>query len=169
MKEKKIPTKNYVIYGIIVVVTLVAVFYANEWYTEYRKAELENSFISKYVTEINFDEFENYILENPNGIIYMGKTNSEISINLEKDLYKIVKDNGITEEVVFLNLTGNENNLNNIQNKYYIENLSYNLTDLPALAIFRDNKIVDILINNEKEKISKSDIVRLLEVHEYIK
>ena len=93
MKERKIPTKNYVIYGIIVVVTLFAIFYLNEWYKAYKKAELQNSYISKYVTEVNYNEFENYIQENPNTIIYIGKTNSESSIKIEKDLYKILKDN----------------------------------------------------------------------------
>ena len=59
MKEKKIPTKNYVIYGIIVVATLIAVFYTNEWYTAYKKSIFENSYISEYVTEINYNEYEN--------------------------------------------------------------------------------------------------------------
>jgi len=169
MKEKKIPTKNYVIYGIIVVVTLVAVFYMNEWYKAYKESVLENSYISKYVTEINYSEFENYILENPNTIIYISKTNLETSIKIEKDLYKIIKDNELTDEVVFLNLTGNEYILDEIENKYYNVTLSTDLNRVPAIAIFNNMKIVDILVSDDEEKISRSDILKLLEGQEYIK
>jgi len=169
MKDRKIPTKNYIIYGIIVIVTLVAVFYTNEWYKAYKMSELENSYISKYVTEINYDEFENYIQENPSTIIYISKTSSEASIKIEKNLYKIIRDNGLTDEIVFLNLTGKENILHDIENKYYSATLSIDLNKIPAIAIFDNMKIVDILVSNEEEKISKSDILKLLEGQEYIK
>lgn len=168
MKERKIPTKNYVIYGIIVVVTLFAIFYLNEWYKAYKKAELQNSYISKYVTEVNYNEFENYIQENPNTIIYIGKTNSESSIKIEKDLYKILKDNELVEKTIFLNLTDQENLLSQIQNKYYNDTLNSDLNNIPAIAIFSDGKIVDIVISSEEGKINKGEILKLLEGQEYI-
>ena len=59
MKERKIPRKNYIIYGIIVVVTLALVFYANEWYKAYKQHELENSYIASHVKEVNYLEFQN--------------------------------------------------------------------------------------------------------------
>ncbi len=169
MKERKIPTKNYVIYGIIVVVTLVAVFYMNEWYKAYKESILENSYISEYVTEINYSEFENYIQENPSAIIYISKTNSEASIKIEKDLYKIIKANELTDEIVFLNLTDNENVLSDIENKYFSTILSTDLNRVPAIVIFDNMKIVDVLVSDEEEKISRSDILKLLEGQEYIK
>lgn len=169
MKERKIPTKNYVIYGIIVVVTLVTVFYMNEWYKAYKESILENSYISEYVTEINYSEFENYIQENPSTIIYISKTNSEASIKIEKDLYKIIKNNELSDEIVFLNLTGNENVLSDIENKYFSATLSTDLARVPAIAIFDNKKIVDVLVSDEELKISRSDILKLLEGQEYIK
>ena len=169
MKEKKIPTKNYVIYGIIVVATLIAVFYTNEWYTAYKKSIFENSYISEYVTEINYNEFENYIQENHSAIIYISKTNSESSIAIEKELYKIIKNYELTDEMVFLNLTGNENVISEIENKYYNSTLLSDLTRIPAIAIVNNMKIVDVLVSDENEQISKSDILKLLEGQEYIK
>ena len=168
MKEKKIPLKNYIIYGIIVVVTLVGVFYLNEWYKAYKQLELENSYISKYVTELNYDEFENYILENPNAIIYMGKTNSEASINVEKKLHKLLDSNELIDTSLFLNLTNNENVLTSIQNKYYSSKSLPNLDRIPAIVIFNNMKIVDILVSDENENISRGDIIKLLEGLEYI-
>ena len=77
MKEKKIPVKNYVIYGVIVVITIVIVMYLNEWYKAYKKSELNESYIAKYVNEVNYDEFSNYVLENPDGIIYIDLAHNE--------------------------------------------------------------------------------------------
>lgn len=169
MKEKKIPLKNYIIYGIIVVVTLVGVFYLNEWYKAYKKLELENSYISKYITELNYDEFENYILENPNTIIYIGKTNSEASINVEKKLHKLLDSNELIDISIFLNLTNNENVLTSIQNKYYNSKSLPNLDRIPAIVIFDNMKIVDVLVSDEEENISRGDIIDLLEGFEKLK
>lgn len=169
MEKRKIPTKNYIIYGIIVIVTLIAILYMNEWYKAYKESILENSYISEYVTEINYSEFENYIQENPSAIIYISKTNSEASIRIEKELYKIIKANELIDEMVFLNLTDNENVLSDIENKYFNMTLLTNLSRVPAIAIFDNMKIIDVLVSDEEGKISKSEILKLLEGQEYIK
>ena len=170
MKEIKIPTKNYIIYGIIVIVSLLIVFYLNEWYKAYKQNELKNSYIAKYVNEVNYDEFKNYILENPNGIVYMGRTNCEECLAVEKKLYDIADKNEIIEQLIFLNLTdfsNNNNYLNTIKNDFYNSNIITPLS-IPAIAIFNEQKIVDILISTDDNKISKSDIIKLLEGQEII-
>ena len=71
--------------------------------------------------------------------------------------------------MVFLNLTGNENVISEIENKYYNSTLLSDLTRIPAIAIVNNMKIVDVLVSDENEQISKSDILKLLEGQEYIK
>lgn len=165
--DKKIPKKNYIIYAFIVIITLALVIYATEWYKAYKQSELDNSYITKYVNEINFEEFENYTLENPNNIIYIGKTNCEECLKLEKNLYKIIKKNELVDETVFLNVT-NFNDLNKITDKYNIETLKSNI-NVPSIAILKDSKITDVLVGNEKNIITSDLINQLLEEYEYIK
>ena len=171
MKEKGIPVKSYVIYGVIVVITLLIVFYLNEWYKAYKVNELNESYIAKYVNEVNYDEFNNYVLENPDGIIYIGITNCEECINVEKKLYDVVNKNGLKDQLIFLNLTSvsrNNNYLNDVKNKYYSENVTTPLESLPAIAVFKDRKIVDILVTSDDDTIDKGDITKLLEGQEII-
>lgn len=171
MKERKIPTKNYVIYGVIVVVSLLVVFYLNEWYKAYKNKELENSYIANYVSEVSYDEFKNYVLENPNGIVYIGRTNCTECLDVEKKLYEVVNKNGLKEELIFLNLNDKskqDNYLDDVKKDFYSENVSTPLTKLPAIAVFKDQKIVDILVSNDDVKINKGNIVKLLEGQELI-
>lgn len=165
--ERKIPRKNYIIYSIIVIITISLVMYLNEWYKAYKSNELTNSYISQYINEINYEEFENLTLENTNIIVYVGEKNSEKCIKLEKDLYKIIKKYSLKDETVFLNVTDIDN-INKITNKYNIDNLKTNL-NVPSIAIIKDSKITDILNSDENNEIKNDLIIQLLEEYEYIK
>ena len=85
--DRKIPKKNYIIYAVIVIATILVVLYLNSWYKAYKQNELDNSYISKYINELNYEEFKNFSIENPNLIVYIGKTNCENCIKVEKELY----------------------------------------------------------------------------------
>ena len=166
MKERKIPVKNYVIYSVIVVVTLLVVFYLNEWYKAYNVNELNNSYIAHYVQELNYDEFKNYVQENPNGIVYIGITDCAECLDFEKKLYQVIKSN------VFLNLTSisNQSNyLDMVQTDFYNHNISNTLNNIPSVAIMKNGKIVDIIISEKDIVLEKSNVVNLLERQEYIK
>ncbi len=170
METRKIPTKNYIIYGIIVTLSLLLVFYLNEWFKAYKTNELENSYIANYVSELNYDEFQNYIQENPNIIVYMGIKNSEECLTVEKTLYKIIEQNDLKDELVFLNLgEKNFNQLDKIKQKYYSETLNKTFDNIPSIAIFTNGKIVDLVVSDEEGKIEKGDIIALLEGQELIK
>ena len=171
MKERKIPTKNYIIYGAIVVVTLLAVFYLNEWYKAYKVSQLNNSYIASHVQELNYEEFKNYAQENPNGIVYIGITDCNECLDFEKKLYNVLKSYDLVDSLVFLNLTDLkiQNNYLNIVEKDYYSNISTPLNNLPSLAIMRNGKIVDIIVSEEDIMLEKSNVVNLLERQEYIK
>ena len=167
MKERRIPRKNYIIYGIIVVVTLTLVFYANEWYKAYKQNELENSYIAEYVKEVNYPEFQNYVLENSDLIVYIGEKNSEKCVSFEKELHKVIKEYNLEDEVIFLNVS-DVNNLNVITDTYRISSLNTSLS-IPSVAILKNSKFYDILNSNDDNELRSDEIIQLLEEHEYIK
>ena len=164
--ERKIPKKNYIIYAIIVVVTLALVLYMNEWYKAYKQKQLDESYIAKHINEVNYEEFKYISRENPNLIIYIGKTNCKECIKLEKNLYKIIDKNELKDEMIFLNVTALDN-INRLSDYSREElNLNYNV---PSIAILKDSKITDVLNSNENKEITDDLIVQLLEEYEYIK
>ena len=172
MKKRKIPTKNYIIYSVIVIVTLLAVFYLNEWYKAFKINQLNNSYIANYVQELNYEEFKNYAQENPNSIVYMGITNSEECLTFEKKLYKVIKDNNLLDELVFLNLTDiskQDDYLDRVQTDFYNSVITVKLDNVPSVAIMRSGKIVDIIVDEENTVLEKSNIINLLERQEYTK
>lgn len=165
--ERKIPRKNYIIYAVIVVVTLALVLYLNSWYKAYKQEELENSYIAKYINQVSYEEFKTLSIENPNLIVYIGTTNCEKCVKLEKDLYQIINKNDLKDETIFLNVT-DSSNLKDIESEFNKENL--NLTySIPSIAILKDSKITDVLNSDNNNEIKKDLVVQLLEEYEYIK
>jgi len=165
--ERKIPKKNYIIYTIIVIVTLLLVLYLNSWYKAYKQKQLDESYISKYIHEINYTEFKNYSIENPNLIVYIGTTNCENCLKVEKDLYKVIKHHDLKSETIFINI----NNLSNIElleKEFNQKDLKFNYS-IPSIAILKNSKIVDVLSIDDQNNIKKDLIIQLLEEHEYIK
>ena len=62
---KKIPLKNYIILCVIILLTVISVFYIRSWYITSKDYYSRNSVIKDVVHEINVDEISNYTLESP--------------------------------------------------------------------------------------------------------
>ena len=79
-KEKRvIPFKNYIILLVIIVVSLLLVRYFYMWFDAYNDTKLNMPILDKYMEVINYNELDNYLIENPNTIIYVSVLeNSEI-------------------------------------------------------------------------------------------
>ncbi len=165
--ERKIPRKNYIIYGVIVIVTIAVVLYLNSWYKAYKQNELENSYISKYIHEINYEEFKNFSVENPNLIVYVGKTNCEECVKLEKELYKIIDDNELKDNTVFLNVT-DLSSITTLEKEFNKEGLDIKF-NIPSIAILKNSEFTDILNSSDENNIKSDLIIQLLEEYEYIK
>ena len=69
--DKKIPAKNYIILAVVVLFTVISVFYARSWYLTTKEYENKNSVIKEVALEINQSEISNYTLENPKFILYV--------------------------------------------------------------------------------------------------
>ena len=97
MKKKKkeevrnVPLKNYIIFTIICIITLLCVFYAHSFYKNYTINRLDTPYIKDKVNVINYSELDTYIIENPNKFIYIGTNNNEFCYNFEIELYKTFK------------------------------------------------------------------------------
>lgn len=165
--DRKIPTKNYVIYSIIVIITLALVLYINSWYKAYKQKELDESYIAQYVNKINYEEFKTFAVENPNLVVYIGTTNCDSCLKLEKDLYKVIKQYNLKDETIFLNIT-NLSKVEELKKDFNLETLKSNYS-IPSIAILKDSKIIDVLNSDKSGNIKKDLIIQLLEEHEYIK
>ena len=69
-KEREIPFKNYIILAVVLILTIIAVIYLFMWNRVYEKNKLQTPILDKYLLVINYNELNNYIVENKNAVIY---------------------------------------------------------------------------------------------------
>ena len=86
-KEKEIPLKNYILLSIVLILTIVVVIYFFLWKNTYEKSKLQTPILDDYLLVINYNELNNYLVENKDAIIYISKLNNE-NIRLFENKFK---------------------------------------------------------------------------------
>ena len=145
-KEKRvIPFKNYIILLVIIVVSLLLVRYFYMWFDAYNDTKLNMPILDKYMEVINYNELDNYLIENPNTIIYVSVLeNSEIR-DFEKKLKDVFKNGGIEKEVLYLDITNdvkNKKTKKEMKKKYSINSTS--ILDVPVILVIDNGELKSI-------------------------
>lgn len=138
-KEKEIPLKNYILLSIVLILTIVVVIYFFMWKNTYEKSKLQTPILDDYLLVINYNELNNYLVENKDAIIYVSKLNDE-SIRLFENKFKnIINKNNLNNKILYLDLTEElkENNIVKEINKKY----GKEMTEVPTIVIIKDGKI----------------------------
>ena len=104
-KLRKIPVKNYIILGGIIVVTLFILYYFYCWVDVYKESKINIPILDKYMMVINYNELDNYIVENPNTIVYVSVLENEEIRGFEKKLKNKYKSNSVNNEILYMNIT----------------------------------------------------------------
>lgn len=138
-KEKEIPLKNYILLSIVLILTIVVVINLFLWKNTYEKNKLQTPILDNYLLVINYNELNNYIVENKDAIIYVSELNNE-SIRLFENKFKnIINKNNLNNKILYLDLTEELNKksiVNEINKKYGKE-----MTDVPSIIIIKNGKI----------------------------
>ena len=135
-KEKEIPLKNYILLSIVLILTIVVVIYFFLWKNTYEKSKLQTPILDDYLLVINYNELNNYLVENKDAIIYVSKLNDE-SIRLFENKFKnIINKNNLNNKILYLDLTEElkENNIVKEINKKY----GKEMTEAPTKVIIKD-------------------------------
>lgn len=141
--ERKIPLKNYIILGVILIVTFSLLYYFYLWFDKYEETKLNRPILTKYMDVINYNELDNYLVENPDTIIYVSVLNNEKIRDFEKQLKQKFKDNLIDNSLLYLDITNSSNkDKENMEELYYLNNL--NILDVPCVLIFSSGELVSI-------------------------
>ena len=138
-KEKEIPLKNYILLSIVLILTIVVVIYFFLWKNTYEKSKLQTPILDDYLLVINYNELNNYLVENKDAIIYVSKLNDE-SIRLFENKFKnIINKNNLNNKILYLDITEElkENNIVKEINKKY----GKEMTEVPTIVIIKDGKI----------------------------
>lgn len=164
MKKRQVPLKNYIILFAIVCITLILLFYFVSLYKSSEGYMKNNSLLSEFLSQINYSEIENYIIDNPNSIMYLSSVDNKDQ-SFERDFKKLITDHEIKSEVIYLEVDNEI--LYKLKNNYFntdLKNKNVNISTIPNLIIFENGKIVDMLYKNTTQaKIS--DFERMFQAY----
>lgn len=163
--EKKVGIKNYFILILIFATGILLTLYLCNVYKVYDESKKQIPVIRGTLSEIKYEELEHYISENPTTVIYMCTASNEVCRNYEKDLKKLIKKEELQEEIVYLNLSETNNSeFTEMFNKKYP--FKVKITDnYPAIVIFIDGKITNILQAKRQEKLTITKTQQFIDLH----
>jgi len=151
-EKREVPIKNYIFLGIIILVSILLIFYFYLWYLTYEESKLNNQIMDRYLQVINYNEFEDYLTENKDAYVYVSILENQEIRDFEIEFKSVVIDNSLKKEMLYLDLTevyNSKKQLTNAKNKYTINNK--NISNVPCILVFKDGKltnIYDIKANN---------------------
>jgi len=142
---RRIPIKNYIILGVVILFTILLLYYFYMWVDVYKESKMNIPILDKYMSVINYNEFDNYLVENPNTIVYVSVLEDEDIREFEKKLKNKYKNRKVNNEVLYMNVTNDikDNDLKNeMKEKYYLNNL--NIIDVPCVLVFNGGRLASI-------------------------
>ena len=150
---KKIPVKNYIILGLVIIIMFVLILYIRGWYITYRNYYNDNSVIKEVTHEINIDEISSYTIESQKFILYTSSGQNGSIRDFESNLKKIIQKLDISDDVLYLNLDSVDayNFSLNLKKKYSgSKDINSKITgkSVATFYVFIDGKIVSVLNNS---------------------
>lgn len=163
---RKIPMKNYIIIAIIFIVSISLMVFLKNWYQSYQDYEKTIPVLDGVISEVRYNEIDNYIIDNQSVIIYIGVADDEDCRTLEKGLKKIIEKRHLKDKIVYFNISDvsdRELLLKEFNDKYVVENKIYTY---PAIILMEDGKVVDFRSKNASQNLFASDVEQLLDEYE---
>lgn len=140
-KEREIAFKNYIILALVLIITIIGVIYIFMWYSSKEKSKLELPILDDYIMPINYNELNDYIVENKDAVIYTSVLN-DVNIRLFENKFKnVIIKNNLNSSILYLDLT-NEIKDNNVLLK--METKYGTKVDIPSVMVFRDGVLTDV-------------------------
>lgn len=163
--EKTIKTKNYIILIVVIIITVLAVFYARSWYNTTKEYYAVNSIMLDTVSEIQPSELANYILENPKFTLYVSSGQNADIKQFEKQFQTNIINQDLSNSIIYLN----SDNIDSNQLKELLQSYAkdtkikdrINTNSAVSMYIFDEGKIIGTIINAEQS--SSEQINTLLE------
>lgn len=144
-ETRAVPKKNYIILTIIIVLTIMLTYYFYMWINAYNENKINKPILDKYMEVINYNELDNYIIENPNSIIYVSVLEDEKIRNFEKKLKNVLKNKELDSVILYLDITDDIKDKNvkkDMIDKFSINSIS--IEDVPCVLVIKDGKLNSI-------------------------
>ena len=165
---KKIRYKNnYLNLFLILIGVILLTIASSNIYKNHLINKINNSYISKYVANIQPNEIQNASIEfSPDTFLYISYTGNSDIYNFEIKLKKVLKDKEQIDNFIYMDVTKlmpEEDYLSSLNKTLGLSNNK--LKKLPGIIYYKDNNVVDIIDSN-LGLINTGNFVQLLEKYE---
>lgn len=164
--ERQIKLKNYLILGLIFILTLFVVIALRKWYISYENYQLTIPVLKGKLNEVTVAELDNYLTENDDAIVYIEVSEDANSREVAEGLIDVVKKRELTERVVYLNISSIEDKdkfFKDFSSKYIqSEKLEY----YPALVLFYEGKVEAFVSRTKNQSLNIGNIEQLFDEYE---
>lgn len=149
-KLREVPLKNYIYLFLILLTSVLLTFYVYRCYQTYNKNKLNISIMNNYLTVINYNELDNYIMENKDAVIYVSVLGNENINRFESKFKNEILENNLKNSILYLDLTNENKDI--VTKKLQIGN------DYPYLVVYTNGIITDTYNISETNYSSKKTI-----------
>ena len=145
--KRNIPKKNYIYLFLIILFSLMVIYYVYMWHKSYKESLLNTDILSDYLNVINYNEIDDYIVENKDAVIYVSILGDEVINRFEMNFRNAIRDNDLRSVLLYLNVSEFDKSV--IDEKFGTD-CSY-----PYLVVYTGGKVTDVYDikkNNYKSK-----------------
>lgn len=142
---RDIPLKNYIILGVIILVTLLLLYYFYMWVDLYKESRNNYPIMDKYMTVIYYNELNDYLVENPDTLVYVSVLEDDEIREFEKKFKNKFRNNDIDIDMLYMDITIwiNDNKfIDEVSRKYSLNNLS--MLSVPCILNFNGGELSSI-------------------------
>lgn len=138
---REVPKKNYIYLFLILLGSIFFLIYLCTWYNTYNDNKLNTSIMDKYLTVINYNELDNYIIENKDAVIYVSILGNEDINNFENKFKNLISEHNLRNDILYLDIS--DENISEATRKLNIEE------EFPYLVVYTNGVITDTYSINE--------------------
>lgn len=156
--------KNYILLLLIIILAVFIMTSIGIIYKKVDNSKENKSYISNKVNNYKYKDIESGMNEiKDNGYLYLTYIGSKNIYNLEKYIYKTLKNNKLSDKFIYINCTDNINDkkiINDLNDKLSI--ITDNEIVLPAIIYYKNEKPVDY-IDSTNQILTGDKFVQLMD------
>lgn len=166
MSKRVVPKKNYYILILMLIGVVVLTFSTVSIVNAVKNNNISSGFINRYVSQISYDEIDNYLIEPASNVfIYITYTGDESVYKLEKEMRRLINNNELVNNFVYIDVTEQmieKDFLNELNKKF---NIKEKVNMLPVILYYKDGILTD-KVEGENNIFNVADFQKLLDNYE---
>ena len=127
--------KNKIIYGLVIFATYFLLFSFITIYREYKNNN-EIKFLREKISEIYYEDLDNFLLENPDVYIYIVKLEKQ-NAEFNSNVIELIEKNVLEEQIVLLIL--NKEEQKTFEKKYDL------ILEMPTVIFFENGNYIQTM------------------------